>query len=304
MLVSKTEQYYKAPFESEAELEQVVRDYSEQLFGSNALFLPKAKISTLGGAGTIPDGFAIDIESGDWYIVEAELASHGTWQHIAPQISRQIAALDSPTTREAILKLAIDAIQGDEQHLEVMADLGIAEIEIHVRLQAILKHPPVVAIPIDSLPKDLESWSKSLRVDVRTWVIEKYTTLDGSRVIYSLPEEGVPSSATTNDPGSRPNIATCGSQPYLDVMGSGLIHVGQKVVMNYGPRGAAKQAFHGVLREAGVEIDGRVMSLSAAALYCIQKAGSQRHTVNGWLKWKTEDGTCLNQFYNQFYSGK
>ena len=108
MLVSKAEQYYKAPFESEAELEQVVRDYSEQLFGSNALFLPKAKVSTLGGTGTIPDGFVIDIESGDWYIVEAELASHGTWQHIAPQVSKQIAAIEAPETRDAILKLALD----------------------------------------------------------------------------------------------------------------------------------------------------------------------------------------------------
>jgi len=196
MLVSKAEQYYKAPFDSEAELEQVVRDYSEQLFGANALFLPKAKISTLGGTGTIPDGFAIDIESGDWYIVEAELASHGTWQHIAPQISKQIAALDSPETREAVLKLAITAIQESEQHQEAIADLGIAEIEIHGRLQAILNRPPVVAIPIDSLPKDLESWSKSLRVDVRTWIIEKYTSLDGQQVIYSLPEDSAPSHVT------------------------------------------------------------------------------------------------------------
>ena len=107
MLVSKTEQYYEAPFESEAELEQVVRDYAEQLFGSNALFLPKAKITTLGGSGTIPDGFVIYIESGDWYIVEAELASHGTWQHIAPQVSKQIAAIEVPASREAILDLAM-----------------------------------------------------------------------------------------------------------------------------------------------------------------------------------------------------
>lgn len=305
MLVSKAEQYYKAPFESEAELEQVVRDYSEQLFGANALFLPKAKISTLGGAGTIPDGFAIDVESGDWFIVEAELASHGTWQHIAPQISKQIAALDSPRTREAILKSALDAIQGDEQHLEVIADLGISEIDIHGRLQAILKEPPVIAIPIDSLPKDLESWAKSLRFDVRIWVIEKYATLDGKTIIYSLPEESAPSLATMTIAGTKTSRVTArGSQPYQDVISAGLISVGQKVVMNYGPRGASKQTFQGILRAEGVEVDGRVMSLSAAAVYCMQKVGSHRHTANGWIKWKTEDGVYLNEFYNQFYANE
>lgn len=302
MLVSKIEQYYKAPFESEAELEQVVRDNSEQLFGSNALFLPKAKISTLGGAGTIPDGFAVDIEADDWYIVEAELASHGTWRHIAPQISKQVTAVEAPETRESILRVALAAIQESEQYQEVIADLGIADIDIHGKLLSILKQPPVVAIPIDSIPNDLESWAKSLRFDVRIWVVEKYTTLDGSETIYSLPEESTPSIATTPEPGSEPTITTRGSQPYLDVMSSGLIHIGQKVVMNYGPRGAEKQLFKGVLRDEGVEVDGRVMSLSAAALYCIRKTGSNRRSANGWVKWKTEDGTYLNEFYNQFYS--
>lgn len=50
MLVSKIEQYYKTPFDSEAELEQVVQDYAEQLFGSNAPVLLKARIPAVGGA--------------------------------------------------------------------------------------------------------------------------------------------------------------------------------------------------------------------------------------------------------------
>ena len=303
VLVSKTEQYYKTPFDSEAELEQVVSDYSEQLFGANALFLPKAKISTLGGAGTIPDGFAIDIESGDWYIVEAELASHGIWQHIAPQISKQIAALDAPKTREAILALALNAITENEQHQEAIAELGIADIAIHGYLQAILKQPPVIAIPIDSVPRDLESWASSLRFDVRIWVIEKYVTLDGERILYSLPEESSPTVATEVPTGSgSAKITIRSSQPYQDVISAGLLGVGQKIVMKYGPRGSSKQIFHGVLREAGVELDGRIMSLSAAAVYCMQKAGSHRHTANGWKKWRTEDGETLNEVYNQFYS--
>ena len=60
--------------------------------------------------------------------------------------------------------------------------------------------------------------------------------------------------------------------------------------------------FEGVLRKEGVELDGKGMSLSAAAVYCMQRAGSQRDTADGWIMWKTEDGTSLSEFYNQFYS--
>lgn len=41
------------------------------------------------------------------------------------------------------------------------------------------------------------------------------------------------------------------------------------------------------------------MSLSAAAVYCMQKAGSTRETANGWVMWKTENGTYLIEFYNK-----
>jgi hypothetical protein len=44
------------------------------------------------------------------------------------------------------------------------------------------------------------------------------------------------------------------------------------------------------------------MSLSAAAVHCIKSAGSHRETANGWIMWKTEDGTYLNDFYNKILS--
>jgi hypothetical protein len=34
----------------------------------------------------------------------------------------------------------------------------------------------------------------------------------------------------------------------------------------------------------------------------MQKIGSHRETANGWIMWKTEDGTYLNEFYNKIYS--
>ncbi len=303
MIVSELDKYFRTPFNNEAEIEKVVRDYAEYLFGSTILLVPKAKITTMGGTGTIPDGFVVDVESEEWFMVEAELASHGTWQHIAPQISKQLAAVDSQTTRDSILKITLDLVKGDEAAANVFADLGISQLDIHGKLQTILKKAPTIAIPIDGVPSDLQSWAKTLKFNVKIWVIEKYQSPDGKTVIYSIPEENVPTIVTGAAQGQLTStVVAKWSQPYQDVMQAQLIREGQRVFLEYGPRGQAKKTFEGLLRKEGVEVDGKVMSLSAAAVYCIQKAGSKRETANGWIMWKTEDGIYLNEFYNRVYS--
>ena len=303
MIVSASEKYFRTPFVDEAEIEKVVKDYAEYLFGSSILFLPKSKIRTVGGAGTIPDGFVVDVESEEWFMVEAELASHGTWQHIAPQVSRPLTAVDSQATRETILRVTLDLVKNDSGAADVFSDLGISQLDIHGKLQAILKKAPTVAIPIDGVPSDLQSWARTLKFDVKIWVIEKYQSLDGKTIFYSIPDENVPTIATGMRHGQSTSTAVARwSQPYQEVMQAGLIKEGQKVLLEYGPRGKPKQTFEGFLRKEGVEIEGKVMSLSAAAVYCIRQAGSPRETANGWLMWKTEDGTYLNEFYNRVYS--
>ena len=61
MLIFNDQKFIKSPFDSEAELEKVVVDNYEYLFGPDSFYLPKTFIKTADGAGTIPDGFAIDI---------------------------------------------------------------------------------------------------------------------------------------------------------------------------------------------------------------------------------------------------
>lgn len=301
MIVTGKNKYFRAPFDNEAEIEKVVKDYAQYLFGSSILMIPKSKITTIGGTGTIPDGFVIDVETGEWFLVEAELSSHGTWQHIAPQISKQLAAVDSQVTRDSILKIALELIKSDKCAADVFADLDIPQLDIHGKLQSILKKPPTIAIPIDGIPADLQAWAKTLKFKVKIWVIEKFQGLEGSTVFYSVPDENVPT-MTTNKGKSTTTASTKWSQPYQIVMEAGLIHEGQKVFLEYGPKGKPKKVFEGILRAGGVEVEGKVMSLSTAAVFCIRKAGSCRDTANGWVMWKTAEGILLNDFYNKALS--
>src|SRR5574337_1499823 len=46
MIVAGANKYFRTPFNNEMEIETVVKDYAEYLFGSSILFIPKSKITT------------------------------------------------------------------------------------------------------------------------------------------------------------------------------------------------------------------------------------------------------------------
>src|SRR3990167_2473245 len=110
MIIGDNKKYIKVSFENEKEIEKVVFDNFELLFGSMAILLPKRKIQTLSGVGTIPDGIIIDFQNNRWSILEAELAQHGTWEHIAPQIAKQLTAMRNSVNIELLSSLALELI--------------------------------------------------------------------------------------------------------------------------------------------------------------------------------------------------
>jgi hypothetical protein len=301
MLINDTQQFIKTQFDSEAEIESVVQKYAERLFGSSIIYLPQTKISTLGGRNTVPDAIVIDVESQEWFVVEAERAAHGTWEHIAPQVSRQLAAVGSAKTREAVLQIALSLIAQRKALRVLFQDLGIGELEIHGRINNILQKTPTIAIPIDGIPKDLKEWAQTLKNNVKIWLIEKYVPVKGSgAVLYSIPDENLPTISTTPGQGDNfPTVTTTGSQPFQELLNAFPTLEGEPVFLEYGPHGKPKQTFEGTIKKEGVEVDGKVYSPSYAAVYCIQEAGSPRKTANGWIMLRTRDGTYLNALYKQ-----
>ncbi len=55
MLTGKKAQYFQVGFDNEAEIESVVADNYDIIFGSSAIYIPQQSIKTKGGKGTVPD---------------------------------------------------------------------------------------------------------------------------------------------------------------------------------------------------------------------------------------------------------
>lgn len=276
-------------------MSRVVIDTFKFLFGDYSILLPKSKIVTFSGKGTIPDGIIIDFKNRRWFILEVERGCHDTWEHIAKQINRQLVAVRNPVTKNKIADLCISEIGKQVEFTDLLAtDLKISAIGIHGCVQKILEMDPIVSLPIDYSPKDLEEWADGLKYDVRIQHIEKYMSAAGD-VLYDFPDL-----ETTQD--VEDLKSTDKSNALAEIVKANVLKVGDKVYFDYGPKGSSKKRFEGKICTDGIEVGGVVSSASVSALRCIQQLSPSRTTANGWATWKTADGKLLEEKWKAFLS--
>ncbi|MDE3235717.1 MAG: hypothetical protein KGO81_07170 [Bacteroidota bacterium] len=304
MLIFKDSKFIKAPFENEAELEQVVVDNYEYLFGPTSFYLPKTKIKTADGFGTIPDGFAIDIGQHKWYLVEAELMHHSVWNHIAPQVTKQLLASRQPIAKRILIDLAVEQYQSENYTKEKFDDLNIPAINVRQILGDILETEPIIGIPIDGVTNDLKDWARTLNSKVKLWVISKFVEFNKpTNIVFEFPEEFKPELDTEEE--SKPIKTNTEIAQYdielSDLINAGLLTVGDKLLMLYKPRNGQQRKYEAIVLEDGsLELLGQQFSSpSYAALAGIQDAGSDRKTVNGWTSWKNHKNKTLADLREQ-----
>lgn len=297
MLIFKENKFIKTAFDNEAELEKVVIDNYEYLFGPNSFYLSKSKIMTAGGIATIPDGFAIDIAEKRWYLVEAELVHHNLWNHIAPQVTKQLLASQRKSTKKRIIELSVEQYKNNTFTKEKFDDFDISEIDVHRYLEDILENDPIIGLPIDGLTEDLKDWAITFKYKIKLWEIRKFVEFKNpTNVVYEFPEEFKPALDTDLETEEEIEIgAEKRNVSISDLIDKKLLDVGQKLTMSYKPRNGQSRNYESEIREDGsLAIMGRVFSSpSYAAVYGMQNAGSLRQTANGWDRWKTFDGKTL-----------
>ena len=62
--------------------------------------------------------------------MEAELAVHSVWTHIAPQVAKQIIAASQPASRRILTEVVVNRVKENITLRERFEELGIAEIDI------------------------------------------------------------------------------------------------------------------------------------------------------------------------------
>lgn len=302
MLLIDNRKFVVTTFDNEDEIERVAIENAEYIFGPSSIYFPKALIRTNDGAGTIPDGYVIDLDGRQWYIVEAELAKHSVWNHIAPQVAKQIIAANNPATKQRLIEFVIDHVRDDETLQDKFAEQNIDPIDYRRVLSDILETDPIIGMPIDGIKNDLREWAETLRVDVRLWLIRKYVEFDNpSNVAYDIPEEFRPAIISPRDETADTSIARY-DVTIDDLIAAELLTVGQRLIMPYKPRNGEQKQYEATVLDSGeLDVMGRRFAApSYAALFGIQDAGSSRSTVNGWRVWRLDSGESLADIRDRF----
>lgn len=307
MIILEDRKLIEAKFADEQEVEDLIIANSEHFFGPSSIFVSKKKVKTKDGFGTIPDGFAVDLSTRIWYIVEAELSHHNVWTHIAPQVTKQLLAAGRPETRQLLTEILVEMVTEDSSTKEKFDDESIKEIDIRKALGEIFEKPPIIGMPIDAVTNDLRDWAATLKNDVKLWIVRKYVQFGNPGIVaYDIPEEYRPVFDTTD----RESQPKSGIKTYdisiTDLMEEGFLSAGTELTISYKPRGGKQQTFAAKLESDGslTVLDQNFPSPSYAAIFCIQKAGSDRTTVNGWTSWKTREGKFLSQLRSDYLEKK
>ena len=307
MLIFESRRWIQAPFASEDELENVVRDNAESIFGPSSIYFPKLLFKTGDGAGAIPDGFVIDLAARQWFVVEVELARHGVWTHIAPQVARQIIASTQPISKQLLVEWVVERAREDVNVLEKFAELGIDTLDVRRVLAEILNARPIIGIPIDAVSRDLHEWAQSLKNEVKLWIVKKYVEWgQPENVLYEVPDEYRPALDTQED--ARRDGLRRYEVDVVDLIGAGLLSEGDRLYLTYAPKATGRKksieakTYVGIVQENGaIEVLENIFSSpSYAALYAIRDAGSTRTTTNGWNSWKTITGETLSDLRETF----
>ena len=307
MIILEDRKLIEAKFADEQEVEDLIIGNSEHFFGPSSIFLSKKKIKTKDGFGTVSDGFAVDLSTRIWYIVEAELSHHNVWTHIAPQVTKQLLAAGRPETRQLLTEILVEMVTEDTSTKEKFDDESIKEIDIRKVLGEIFEKAPIIGMPIDAVTNDLRDWAATLKNDVKLWIVRKYVQFGNPKIVaYDIPEEYRPVFDTTD----RESQPKSGIKTYdvsiTDLIAEGFLLAGTELTMSYKPHRGKQQIFTAKLESDGslTVLNQNFPSPSYAAIFCIQKAGSERTTVNGWTSWRTREGKFLSQLRSEYLEKK
>jgi predicted transport protein len=143
-------------YSSEEEVHDIVREHYVDLFGAGSIYFGfEPKLRSEAGIGSKPDGCVLIFSPPPcWIVVEVELASHPLYDHVIPQISKFIRALENPQNRKHIADALFREIESDPFKRALLEKHGFGR-EIYKFLNDVISKKPSITIVIDEWSKEL-----------------------------------------------------------------------------------------------------------------------------------------------------
>jgi len=147
--------YLPHQYRDEKELENLVKEHIEFIFGNNSLFFESSKIKSRASIGSIPDGFVLLPLEEKWYIIEVELSKHPLHRHIVPQILKFFSAIKNSNTRKKLIDIFYEEIES-KPILNYKYKIAGIKKERYKLLTDVINKNPEFAIIINEKTRELK----------------------------------------------------------------------------------------------------------------------------------------------------
>lgn len=163
-------------FRLESDLENVVKENAKRIFGENTIYIDAKKKINSGELGkTIPDALFFDFSDSKnpkFYLVEVELAKHGFYDHIFPQITKFFAFLRDGNPHQSKLIESLFTIINQDQNLLKEFKKYLGDQELFKFLKDTIEDATDILILIDNDKKEFkeifetytDTWGKYVRI--------------------------------------------------------------------------------------------------------------------------------------------
>lgn len=196
--------------EKEEDLEAIVKEHFQEIFGQDAVFFDKSKLQTHFKKDTIPDGFIIHLgDQRAWSILEVELSKHPLHEHITDQLNKFIDAIDKDMTiglqnRDKIIQ-EFDTTVGNDALLKEKFEAKLGGMQIHKFLSNVIKsQEPTLVVVIEEKTLELTQATKKLPLYTKIVELKTYQR-EGAPLVHAhlfepLVKEEKPAPAPTLQP--------------------------------------------------------------------------------------------------------
>jgi hypothetical protein len=165
ILVDRVKYRLETP-NDEKQLEEAVEEHSKEIFGEASVYFDlRHRLTSKSGVVSIPDGYVISWSDHlEWFIVEAELATHPLHEHITNQLNKFMVGIKNSNTQRELVEALYDEILKDKvQRASIETKIGSPEIK--GTLYELIAKPPKIVVIIDEKGENVKEASEGLKVE-------------------------------------------------------------------------------------------------------------------------------------------
>jgi hypothetical protein len=183
--------FQSADFQKEEELERVVVENSNLIFGKDSVYLDiKRKVnSQKGDIASIPDGYVISFSGGrpKLYVIENEIASHDVYEDIGLQLWRFASSFNTGSRR--LKSVLLEEIKSNPKATEAVSGLMEGHYPNFSELldSVVFDSDYGFIVIIDETSEELNFVLRQLATQPDIIELKKYTSEDGE-VVYQFSE--------------------------------------------------------------------------------------------------------------------